>query len=93
MALSSILVETKDFRLEVGKLTILEEFRGQLGYRLINKRTELAEQEGFKEADAIRATHSAQTMLDRVLDDPAGDKEPEYPVDLLGALPTEGGLN
>lgn len=73
-----VLGETKDFALEIGPMTIVPEFlKGELGYRLRNKRTGLVEQEGSSEGNAIRALYANQKYLDQVLDDPAGDKQPE----------------
>ena len=72
------IAESEDFVVEIGKLTIVSPpTEGNIGYRLINKRTKVVEREGFSESEAIRALWSSQHRLTAVLDDPKGSNEEE----------------
>lgn len=89
-----ILGETKDFRLEIGTLSIVPKWlKGARGYRLRNKRTSIVEQEGNSLANAIRALHANQKALDEVDADPEGKDAPKQPQtldELLGLVDQSG---
>lgn len=89
-----ILIKTKDFQLEIGKLTLLPEFlKGEVGYRLRNLRTDVIEKEGTSYAGAIRDMYANQRFLDEVDKDPEdvkGQEERAQAQDMLKALTGQG---
>jgi len=73
-----VLLETADFELRIGELSIVPEYlQGKTGYQIINKRTQVVEQEGNCEGSAIRALYDGQAYLDKILKDPKGENEPK----------------
>ncbi len=88
MAKNTVIHTSANYRVEIGAIAMVEEpLLGKEGYRLRNLRTNLVEREGFNEAEAIRAMHSAEQFLQDVLADPKGaamqDSMPELDFDDL----------
>jgi len=79
MSASKVIRETEHFTLEVGPLERIEQFRGQVGYILRNKRTLVIEREGVSEAEAIRVLYMEERAIADVLAAPEGTQVLDSP--------------